>query len=58
LANGGIRDVDADDGKITVFEFPDVGTTPAGGGLGSVGVRVRTDAFDEIHTPEYLTIAK
>ena len=51
FGGGSIRDVDADHGKITIFEFPDVRTTPAGNGLCSIGVRVGADAFDKIHAP-------
>ena len=38
-------DVYADDGEVAVVEFPNVRATPAGGGLCSVCVRVRADAF-------------
>jgi DNA-binding XRE family transcriptional regulator len=43
------RHVDADDGEVTVGEFPDVWATPATDALSAVGVRVGADAFDESH---------
>jgi len=58
LVLGGICDVDADDREITVFQFPDVRTIATANRLGTVGMRIRTDAFDKFHTPIYLTIAK
>ena len=45
----GSGDVYADDGKVAIVEFPNVRATPAGGGLRSVRVRVRADAFNENH---------
>ena len=50
FGDGSIRDVDADDGEIAVVEFPNVRATPAADSLGSILVRVRADALDEIHT--------
>ena len=47
FGNGSIRDVNADDGKITVFKLPDVRAAPAADSQRSVFVRVRTDAFKE-----------
>jgi hypothetical protein len=45
LWGGSIRDVDADNGKITAFKLPNVRATPATDSMGSVFVRVRTNAF-------------
>lgn len=39
--------VDADNGEIAVFEFPDVRAIKESGGLGSVCVRIRTNAPKE-----------
>ena len=47
LGEGGIRDIDADDGIITVFKLPNVRATPATDSQGSIFVRIRTDAFKE-----------
>ena len=55
--DGSIGNVNADDGEISVVEFPNVRATPATDSLGAVLVRVRADAFDESHA-QYLTIAK
>jgi DNA-binding XRE family transcriptional regulator len=49
FGDGSIGDVDTDDGEIAVIELPNVRATPAADSLGSVSVRVRADAFDEIH---------
>lgn len=49
LGNGRRRDVDADDGKVAIVEFPYVRAATAGGGFRSIGVRIGADAFDEIH---------
>jgi hypothetical protein len=45
FVGGSIRDVDADNGKITAFKFPNVRATPATDSMDSVFVRVRTNAF-------------
>ena len=45
--DGDISNINADDGKVATVKLPDVRTTPAGGGFGSIGVRVRTDAFQK-----------
>jgi len=45
LGSGGIRDVDADHGKIAIFKLPNVWATPAADSVGSIFMRVRTDAF-------------
>ena len=49
FGGGRICDVDADHGEVATFKFPNIRATPAGGGLGAIGVRVRTDAFDKVH---------
>jgi len=41
------RHVYADDGKIAVFKFPNVGTAGAAGAFRSVGVRVVTDSAEK-----------
>ena len=40
FVDGFLRDVDADHREVAIRQFPDVGTTAAGDGLGSVLVRV------------------
>ena len=47
LGGSGLRDINADHSKIAVFELPDVRATPATDSVGSVFMRVRTDAFKE-----------
>jgi len=47
LGDGGIRDVNADDGKIAVFKLPDVRAATTTDSQGSVFVRIRTNAFQE-----------
>src|SRR6185312_1458357 len=42
-------DVDADDGEVAIFQFPNVGAAITGDALRAVGVRVRANAFRE-HT--------
>jgi DNA-binding XRE family transcriptional regulator len=54
---GGIGNVGANDGEVAVVEFPNIRTTATADALGSVGVRVRPDAFDEIHA-QLLTIVR
>jgi DNA-binding phage protein len=54
---GGIRDVNANDGKITVFKFPNVRATSAADGLSAVLMRIRANAFDESHAA-YLTMVR
>lgn len=49
LGEGGSGDVDANHGKITTIQLPDVRATPAGGSLRSILVRVGADAFDKNH---------
>src|SRR5665213_2056430 len=49
LGGGGIRDVNADDGEVAAFKLPNVRAAPAGGGLRSILVRVRAEAFDKSH---------
>ena len=49
LGDGGIGDVNTDDGEVATFNFPNVGTATAGGGFCSIGVRVRADAFGKSH---------
>ena len=44
---GGIRDVNADDGKIAGFEFENVRATPASYRPGTIGVRVRPDSAEK-----------
>lgn len=50
LGNGRIRDVDADHGKITVFELPDIRAAPAADALSAMLMRVGADALGENHT--------
>ena len=52
------RDVDANHGKVAIFELPNVRAALTGSSLRTVGVRVWTNALFESHTPLYLTIAK
>jgi hypothetical protein len=47
FGDGDIRDVNADDGKITIFELPNVRAAPAADSQGSIFVRIRTDAFQK-----------
>jgi hypothetical protein len=49
--------INANDSEITIVKFPNVRTPPTTDGVGSVSVRVRADALNEIHN-QYLTIAK
>ena len=50
LGDGSFGDVNADDGEVAIVELPNVGAPTAGGGLRSIGVRVRADAFCENHS--------
>ncbi len=50
LGDSGIGDVNADDGEVAAFNFPDIGTAPAGGSLRSILVRVRADTFGKSHS--------
>lgn len=49
FGGGSIRDVNSDDGKVAVVEFPDVRATATTDGLCFIIMRVGTDAFDESH---------
>lgn len=48
LADGGVSDVHADDGEITVFEFEDVGAALERGSFRTVGVRIGANASSDV----------
>jgi hypothetical protein len=47
FGNRRCRDVYADNGEVTVVEFPNVGTPIATGALSAVGVRIGAEPFQE-----------
>ena len=56
FGGGCIRDINADHGKIPVFKLPNVWAAPAADSVGSIFVRVRTDALCE--HGKYITTVK
>ena len=57
FGDSSIRYINADDGEIAIVELPNIRATLATDAFSSIGVRIGTDAFDEIHA-SLLTIVR